>query len=308
MDLYLPIAGMTINVFVLIGLGGLVGVLSGLFGVGGGFLITPLLMMLGISSPVAAATGANQIIAASISGTMAHMRRGNVDFKMGGYMVVGGLVGSKFGVGLVSWLKAMGNVDFVIVVLYVVLLGVIGSLMFVEGVHALRGTANGKKSSAGTGSAEEAPRRFRLPLQTDFPTSGLRLSLLVPLLVGVVVGVLAAIMGVGGGFIMVPAMIYLIGMPTQVVVGTSLFQILFTTANTTFWQAVQNHAVDVVLALPLILSAVISAQIGTRMGAKLQGEQLRILLALIVLATAFKLVLDLVLTPANPFAVAHLGP
>ncbi|MFA9459424.1 sulfite exporter TauE/SafE family protein [Thiohalorhabdus sp. Cl-TMA] len=302
MNLYLPVAEMSVNIFVLLGLGGIVGVLSGLFGVGGGFLLTPLLMMLGIPAPVAAATDANQIVAASISGTIAHMRRMNVDFKMGAYMVVGGLVGSKLGVGAVEWLKALGQIDFVITVLFVVMLGTIGSFMFVEGLRAWRG------GPVKEGSAKPVKEpRIRLPLRTEFPTSGLETSVLVPLGVGGFVGVLAAIMGVGGGFIMVPAMIYLIGMPTQVVVGTSLFQILFTTANTTFWQSVQNQTVDIVLALLLLIGSVVGAQVGTRMGSKLQGEQLRILLALIVLATAFKLLLDLVMAPSDMFVVGGGG-
>ena len=303
MNLYLPVAEMSVNIFVLLGLGGAVGVLSGLFGVGGGFLMTPLLMMLGIPAPVAAATDANQIVAASISGTIAHMRRRNVDFKMGAYMVVGGLIGSKLGVQLVGYLRALGQIDFVITVLFVVMLGLIGSFMFVEGLHALRGSSGGDTG----GKTPKKTPRWRLPLRTHFATSGLETSILVPLGVGGFVGVLAAILGVGGGFIMVPAMIYLIGMPTQVVVGTSLFQILFTTANTTFWQSVQNQTVDIVLALLLLIGSVIGAQIGTRLGSKLQGEQLRVLLALIVLATAAKLLLGLVLEPDDLYVIGGGG-
>ncbi|MFB6260218.1 MAG: sulfite exporter TauE/SafE family protein [Thiohalorhabdaceae bacterium] len=303
MNLYLPVAEMSVNIFVLLGLGGAVGVLSGLFGVGGGFLMTPLLMMLGIPAPVAAATDANQIVAASISGTIAHMRRRNVDFKMGAYMVVGGLIGSKLGVQLVGYLKALGQIDFVITVLFVIMLGLIGSFMFVEGLHALRGSSG----SGGSPKKPKAEPRFRLPLRTYFAASGLETSVLVPLAVGGFVGVLAAILGVGGGFIMVPAMIYLIGMPTQVVVGTSLFQILFTTANTTFWQSVQNQTVDIVLALLLLIGSVIGAQFGTRLGSKLHGEQLRVLLALMVLATALKLLLGLVLEPDELFVIGGGG-
>jgi len=303
MNLYLPVAELSLNIFLLLGLGGAVGMLSGLFGVGGGFLMTPLLMMMGIPAPVAAATDANQIVAASISGTIAHMRRRNVDFKMGGYMVVGGLVGSKLGVQLFEYLKALGQIDFVIKILFVVMLGIIGSFMFLEGLRALRrGAAEG-----GGGKKQPLASRLPLPFRTEFPTSGLEASILVPLIVGGFVGVLAAIMGVGGGFIMVPAMIYLIGMPTQVVVGTSLFQILFTTANTTFWQSVQNQTVDIVLALLLLIGSVVGAQFGTKLGSRLQGEQLRILLALIVLATAVKLVFELVLTPEDLFAVGGGG-
>ncbi|HKL78648.1 MAG TPA: sulfite exporter TauE/SafE family protein [Gammaproteobacteria bacterium] len=303
MNLYLPVAELSLNIFLLLGLGGAVGMLSGLFGVGGGFLMTPLLMMMGIPAPVAAATDANQIVAASISGTIAHMRRRNVDFKMGGYMVVGGLVGSKLGVQLFEYLKALGQIDFVIKILFVVMLGIIGSFMFLEGLRALRGGA----AEGGGGKKQPLASRLPLPFRTEFPTSGLEASILVPLIVGGFVGVLAAIMGVGGGFIMVPAMIYLIGMPTQVVVGTSLFQILFTTANTTFWQSVQNQTVDIVLALLLLIGSVVGAQFGTKLGSRLQGEQLRILLALIVLATAVKLVFELVLTPEDLFAVGGGG-
>jgi hypothetical protein len=303
MNLYLPVAELSLNIFLLLGLGGAVGMLSGLFGVGGGFLMTPLLMMMGIPAPVAAATDANQIVAASISGTIAHMRRRNVDFKMGAYMVVGGLIGSKLGVQLFQYLKALGQIDFVIKILFVVMLGVIGSFMFVEGLRALRG---GPQEEGGT-KKEALASRLPLPFRTEFPTSGLEASILVPLIVGGLVGVLAALMGVGGGFIMVPAMIYLIGMPTQVVVGTSLFQILFTTANTTFWQSVQNQTVDIVLALLLLIGSVVGAQVGTRLGSKLNGEQLRILLALIVLATAVKLVFELVLTPEDLFVIGGGG-
>jgi len=303
MNLYLPVAELSLNIFLLLGLGGAVGMLSGLFGVGGGFLMTPLLMMMGIPAPVAAATDANQIVAASISGTIAHMRRRNVDFKMGGYMVVGGLIGSKLGVQLFEYLKALGQIDFVIKILFVVMLGVIGSFMFVEGLRALRGGAQ----EEGGPKKQALASRLPLPFRTEFPTSGLEASILVPLIVGGLVGVLAALMGVGGGFIMVPAMIYLIGMPTQVVVGTSLFQILFTTANTTFWQSVQNQTVDIVLALLLLIGSVVGAQVGTRMGSKLKGEQLRILLALIVLATAVKLVFELVLTPEDLFVIGGGG-
>ena len=302
MQIYLPIAEVSVNIFLILGMGGGVGFLSGLFGVGGGFLMTPLLIFIGIPPAVAVGTEANQIVASSISGVLAHFKRGNVDVKMGVMLLIGGVIGSSFGVWLFTFLKTLGQVDLVIKLSYVIFLGVIGSLMFVESLNALRRT---KKSAP--------PKRkthnvlHGLPFKMRFRRSKLYISALLPLGVGVIVGILSAIMGVGGGFIMVPAMIYLLGMPTAVVVGTSLFQIIFVTANVTVLQAVNNYAVDVVLALLLLIGGVIGAQFGAKAGAKLKGEQLRILLAAMVLGVCLKMALDLTLTPEDLYVIGQAG-
>ncbi len=302
MQIYLPIAETSINVFVLLGMGGGVGFLSGLFGVGGGFLMTPLLIFVGIPPTVAVATEANQIVASSVSGVLAHWRRGNVDFKMGLMLLIGGVIGSSFGVWLFSILRTMGQIDLVIKLSYVLFLGTIGGLMFVEGSRAM------------LRRRRQAPPKRRthtwmhgLPFKMRFRRSRLYISGILPVGIGIFVGILAAIMGVGGGFVMVPAMIYLLGMPTSVVVGTSLFQIIFVTANATFLQATMNQTVDVVLALILLVGGVIGAQLGARAGAKLQGEHLRILLAVMVLGVCIKMGLDLVVTPSDLFSLAGTG-
>jgi uncharacterized membrane protein YfcA len=300
MQIYLPIAEMSLNAFLLLGLGGLIGFLSGLFGVGGGFLMTPALIFIGVPPPVAVGTEANQIVASSVSGVLAHWQRRNVDFKMGAVLLVGGLVGSTFGVWLFAVLRSVGQIDLVIKLSYVTFLGIIGALMFVESLRAMR-----RRRTAGSsrGKLHKHTWVHGLPFKMRFRRSKLYISALLPLGVGVVVGVLAAIMGVGGGFIMVPAMIYLLGMPTSVVVGTSLFQIIFVTANVTFLQAYANQTVDVVLALLLLTGAVIGAQIGAKAGAKLHGEQLRILLAVMVLGVCVKLGYDLTVTPADIYSL-----
>ncbi|SDG38213.1 sulfite exporter TauE/SafE family protein [Roseospirillum parvum] len=303
MQSYLPIAEMSVNVLLVLGMGGAIGLLSGLFGVGGGFLMTPLLMFIGIPPAVAVGTGANQIVASSVSGVLAHWRRGNVDLKMGVVLLLGGLVGSGFGVLLFRFLRGLGQIDLAISLCYVVFLGIIGGLMFVESLNALLKSRRPRKPQP------ESHRRgwiHALPFKMRFRKSKLYISALLPFGVGLLVGVLSAIMGVGGGFVMVPAMIYLLGMPTQVVVGTSLFQIIFVTANTTFLQSLMNQTVDVVLALLLLVGAVIGAQVGAKAGAKLKGEQLRVLLALMVLVVCFKLGLDLMLEPDDLYSVTRL--
>ncbi len=300
MDIYLPIAEVSVNVFLILGLGGMVGFLSGLFGVGGGFLMTPLLIFIGIPAPVAVATEANQIVASSVSGVLAHWRRGNVDVKMGLILLAGGFAGSGLGVWLFTLLRQLGQVDLVIRLCFVVFLGTVGALMLVEGINAMIGRRTGKPPPPRT----RGHWRDRLPLKTRFRRSRLYISAILPVAVGFFVGLLAAIMGVGGGFIMVPAMIYLLGMPTAVVVGTSLFQIIFVTANVTLLQAVTNQTVDVVLALLLLVGGVIGAQFGARAGARLRGDQLRVLLALLVLAVCGKLVYDLIATPDDLYSVA----
>ena len=304
MQVYLPIAEVSIDVFLLVGLGGAIGFLSGLFGVGGGFLMTPLLIFIGIPAPVAVASEANQIVASSVSGVIAHWRRGNVDFKMGGVLLAGGFLGSYLGVELFAWLRTVGQIDLVIRLSYVFFLGIVGALMLVESTRAIL------RQRSGAARRRKLHQHYwvhRLPLRLRFRKSKLYISAIPPFAIGALVGVLAAIMGVGGGFLMVPAMIYLLGMPTIVAVGTSLFQIIFVTANVTFLQSVTTQTVDVVLALLLLAGAVVGAQFGSRAGQYLRGEQLRGLLALIVLAVVAKLVFDLVATPEDLFSLGAPG-
>ncbi|MDH4233193.1 MAG: sulfite exporter TauE/SafE family protein [Nitrospirota bacterium] len=296
MYLYLPVALTSINILIPVGLGLAVGLLSGLFGVGGGFLMTPLLIMFGIPSTVAAATDSNQIVAASTSGTYAHWKIGNVDFKMGLYLLVGGFVGGLAGVQGIKILKAMGNADFVIKITYVLMLGIVGTYMFIESLQSMR-----KKKVEETKPVKESGMsKFlkTLPLQTHFEKSGVTHSVLVPIIFGGFVGVLAAVMGVGGGFLMVPVMVYILRMPMHVVVGTSLFQILFNCIEVTFLQAYTNHTVDFILAVLLLLGSTIGAQVGTVFGRKLKGDQLKIILAGIVLVVTVKIVFDLTLSPS----------
>ncbi|MBU2999622.1 sulfite exporter TauE/SafE family protein [Roseovarius nubinhibens] len=303
MQIYLPIAEVSVNAFLLLGLGGIVGILSGMFGVGGGFLMTPLLFFIGIPPAVAVATEANQIVASSFSGVLAHFRRKTVDLRMGTVLLVGGLCGAAVGVVLFNYLKSMGQVDLLVKLCYVVFLGIIGGMMFFESLRAIR------KSRAGGPPPKRKKHTFihKMPFKMRFRTSGLYISVIPPLIVGVCVGILAAIMGVGGGFIMVPAMIYLLGMPTKVVVGTSLFQIIFVTAFTTLLHATTNYTVDIALAVLLLVGGVIGAQIGTRIGTKLKAEQLRILLAIMVLAVCFKLALDLLIEPSELYSIGTGG-
>ncbi len=305
MQIYLPIAEVSVNAFLLLGLGGIVGILSGMFGVGGGFLMTPLLFFIGIPPAVAVATEANQIVASSFSGVLAHLKRKTVDLKMGTVLLVGGLVGSGLGIILFNYLKALGQVELLVQLCYVIFLGMIGTLMFFESLKAIR------KSNKAGGSPAPTRRKHNwvhnLPFKMKFRVSGLYISVIPPLLVGVSVGVLAAIMGVGGGFIMVPAMIYLLGMPTKVVVGTSLFQIIFVTAFTTMLHATTNYTVDVVLAVLLLVGGVVGAQIGTRIGVRMKAEQLRIWLAIMVLAVCGKLAFDLLVTPTELYSLGAGG-
>ncbi len=303
MSIYLPIAEMSVDVFLILLMGGGVGFLSGLFGIGGGFLMTPLLIFIGITPAVAVATEANQIVAASVSGVLAHMRRGNVDFKMGTVLTVGGFAGSSVGVYFFTFLREIGQVDLLVQLSYVIFLGIVGFLMLIESVRAISRNRSGIVSR---GKLHQHNWLHGLPLKMRFRRSRLYISALLPLGIGFFVGVLAAIMGVGGGFLMVPAMIYLLGMPTSIVVGTSLFQIIFVTANVTFLQAVNNQTVDVVLALLLLTGAVIGAQLGTKASGRLRGEELRGLLALMVLAVCAKIGFDLVATPDDLFSIDEI--
>jgi uncharacterized protein len=302
MQIYLPIAEMTVNIFLILGLGGAVGLLSGLFGVGGGFLMTPLLIFIGVPPAVAVGTQSAQTVASSVSGMLAHMRRGNVDLMMGAVLTGGGFAGSAFGVWLFNELKYAGHIDLTISLGYVIFLGVVGGFMMVESLPGVL-----KRRPVTLALAARGPGRHMwmhgLPFKMRFRRSKLYVSAIVPLAIGALVGLLVAMMGVGGGFLMVPAMIYLLGMPTQVVIGTSLFQITFVTAGTALLQATVNQSVDAVLALLLLLTGVIGAQIGARLSAKIKGEHLRVMLAVIVLGVAIRLALDLVIPPSEIFSL-----
>lgn len=300
-DIYLPIAELSMNLLVLLGMGGAVGFLSGMFGVGGGFLMTPLLIFSGIPPAVAVATEANQIVASSVSGSLAQWRRNNVDIKMGTVLLIGGVIGAVFGVQLVKLLRQAGQVDLIISLSYVTFLGIIGSLMLIESLRAIR------RSRAGKPIPARRPGQHNwvhgLPFKMRFKRSKLYISAIPPLVIGAFVGLLAAIMGVGGGFIMVPAMIYLLRVPTNVVVGTSLFQIIFVTAMVTILHSATNQTVDVILALVLMIGGVIGAQFGARAGQNLKGEQLRALLAVMVLGVCLRMFFDLVIQPDELFSI-----
>jgi len=300
MNIYLPIAEMSVNIFLILGLGVVTGVLSGLFGVGGGFLMTPLLIFIGVPPAVSVSTVGNQIIASSVSGFLAHWRRENVDFKMGWFLLGGGLVGSTLGVEIFRWLKQLGYIDLIISVSYVAFLGVIGAMMANESVRSIMGIV--KKHSP-----HARPKlATRLPFKIEFPKSKLHISAIMPVAIGFFVGIMVSLMGIGGGFFLIPAMIYLLGMPTAVVIGTSLFQIIFITANVTFLQAITTQTVDIMLALLLLSGSVIGAQFGSRWGAKLPADYLRASLAAIVLLVALKLAWGLFTPPSDIYSVSVL--
>ena len=300
MEIYLPIAEMSVNIVLLLGLGLVVGFLSGMFGTGGGFLMTPLLIFIGVPPPVAVATEANQITAASVSGFLAHWRRGNVDLKMGGVLVVSGVIGSALGVLLFRRLRQIGQIDEFISILFVLFLGVVGILMAAESGRSIVRRWRGRRP----GRMHAHYWVHGLPLKMRFRKSKLYISGLVPAGIGLLVGMLSAVMGVGGGFIMVPAMIYILGMPTSIVVGTSLFQIIFVTANSTLLHAGTNQSVDIILALILLLGAVVGAQFGSRVGARLRSEELRILLSILVLAVGGKFAHELLATPLDLYSTS----
>ncbi len=304
MDIYLPIAAISQDVFVLLALGGVVGFLSGVFGVGGGFLLTPLLIFIGVPHAIAVASSANQLVGASVSGALAHWRRGNIDFHMGIVLLVGGFAGSVAGVWFFALLRRLGQIDIAISLAYALLLGTLGSLMLVESTRAVLRL---RRPGAGQRKLHQHIWLHGLPFKMRFRRSKLYISALLPLSLGFFAGVLSAVMGVGGGFVMVPAMIYILGMPTAVVPGTSLFQIIFVAASVTVLQAVENRTVDAVLALVLLVGGVIGAQLGTRFGTMLRGEQLRALLAILVLAVAAKLAFDLTVQPDDPYSLETLG-
>lgn len=301
LDIYLPIAGVSLDAIGLLLLGTAIGFLSGVFGVGGGFLLTPLLIFIGVPPAVAVASSANQLVGASVSGALAHWRRGNLDVLMAVLMLVGGLFGSALGVWLFALWRRQGHIELIISLSYAALLTTLGTLMLFESARAW---VRRRRRGGPRRKLHQHTWLHGLPFKLRFRRSKLYISALLPLFLGFVVGVLSAVLGVGGGFIMVPAMIYLLGMPTATVPGTSLFQIIFVTAAVTVLQAVENNTVDIVLAMVLLVGGVFGAQLGTRWGAKLRGEQLRALLALIVLVVAAKLVFDLTVRPENPFSIA----
>ncbi len=304
MDVYLPIANLSVNGLVIVLLGGLTGLLSGMFGVGGGFLTTPLLIFYGVPPTVAAASAASQVTGASVSGVFAHSRRGGVDYQMGGVLVAGGIIGTGIGSLLFRMLSSLGQIDTVIDILYVVLLGSIGSIMARESISTIR---------AARGGAAPPPRKRRhhplvayLPLRWRFYRSGLYISPLAPLLLGLVTGIATMLMGIGGGFMMVPAMLYILGMSANVVVGTSLFQILFVTMATTMMHALTTKAVDLVLAVLLLIGSVSGAQIGAQLAQKASPVRLRLLLSVIVLLVAARMALGLTYHPDEIFTVNAL--
>jgi len=300
MQVYLPIAEMSANVFALLGLGGGVGFLSGLFGIGGGFLMTPLLIFFGVPSAVAVATGANQVVASSVSGALAHWRHGNVDLKMGLVLLAGGVVGSFIGVYIFTLVRALGHIDLLVQISYVVFLGGVGAAMLIE---SMRAWIRSRNPSAPKHKLHEHTWVHGLPLKMRFRRSKLYISAIAPVSIGLFAGIMSAIMGVGGGFVMVPAMIYVLGMPTSMVIGTSLFQIIFVMANVTFLQAYSNQTVDIVLATVLLAGAVVGAQLGTMVSGKLKAEQLRALLGLIVLIVCLRVAWELVVTPPDLFSL-----
>ncbi|SNS60353.1 MULTISPECIES: sulfite exporter TauE/SafE family protein [unclassified Azospirillum] len=303
MQIYLPIAELSVNALLILMLGGGVGFLSGLFGVGGGFLMTPLLIFIGVPPAVAVGTQANQLVGASVSGVLAHWRRNNVDVKLGLVMLSGGSLGTALGVWIFALLQALGHIDLVISLSYVLFLGTVSSLMLWESL----GTMLRGRSTATRSKLHHHTWLHGLPFKMRFPRSRLYISALLPALIGFFCGLLVAIMGIGGGFLLVPAMIYILGMPTALVAGTSLFQIIFTTGIAAFLQAVGNQTVDIMLALLLLVGGVVGAQFGTRVGAKLRGEQARALLALVVLAVAVKLAVDLIVRPEDLFSITLPG-
>ena len=300
MYIYLPIAEQPIHSLAILGVGAFLGLIMGLVGVGGGFLLTPIMMFLGIPPPVAVASVANQLVAPSVSGVLSHWKRSNVDFKMGTVLLLGGVVGSSIGVLLFNFLGKIGQLDFVIKSSYVIFLTLIGTLMFSESLRLTLRTSRGKISR---GKLHQHNWLHGLPFKIRFRKSKLYISVLLPILIGVVVGILAALMGIGGGFIIVPAMIYLLGMPTSLVVGTSLFQIIFVAANTTILQASQNQTVDIVLATILLLGSVVGVQVGSRFTNILKGEYLRLILSSIIILVSLKLLIDLITVPSDLFSV-----
>ena len=305
MSIYLPIAEMSQNLLVLLALGFAIGIISGMFGIGGGFILTPMLIFLGIPAGTAVGTGAAQVTASSVSGAVGHLQRGNVDLLMGAYLIGGGLIGAVLGVELQQVLKAIGQLDLFTTLTYVVMLGIIGSLMLIDSVSTIRRTAAGGSPSRRRAGQHSFVQR--LPFKRRFRVSKLYISTIPPVAIGVLVGWLTAIMGVGGGFLLVPALIYVLRVPTRVALGTSSFQIIFVTVFATLLQVVRNQSVDILLAAPLIAGGVVGAQIGVGLGEQLKAEQLRAALAFLVLAVAVRMAFDLVAPPGDLFSLQAPG-
>ena len=301
MNIYLPIAELSVNIFIILSLGGAVGFLSGMLGLGGGFLMTPLLMFIGIPPNVAVATSANQIVAASVSGALSHWRQGLVDVKMGMYLLLGGLFGSFTGIWIFKLLSKAGQIETFLAIVYFILLFSIGTLMLIESSQVIRDRIRKRTVKRKLHYHNWA---HRLPFKVRFYSSNLYISVIPPIIIGYFIGILSATMGIGGSFILIPSMIYFLGMPTSKVIGTSLFQIIFITAFVTLLHATSTFAVDAVLAFSLILSSVIGAQLGVMFTNKFRGEELRALLAIIVLAVALKIGTDLLIQPTDIFSIS----
>ena len=301
MNIYLPIAELSVNIFIILSLGGAVGFLSGMLGLGGGFLMTPLLMFIGIPPNVAVATSANQIVAASVSGALSHWRQGLVDVKMGMYLLLGGLFGSFTGIWIFKLLSNAGQIETFLAIVYFILLFSIGTLMLIESSQVIRDRIRKRTVKRKLHYHNWA---HRLPFKVRFYSSNLYISVIPPIIIGYFIGILSATMGIGGSFILIPSMIYFLGMPTSKVIGTSLFQIIFITAFVTLLHATSTFAVDAVLAFSLILSSVIGAQLGVMFTNKFRGEELRALLAIIVLAVALKIGTDLLIQPTDIFSIS----
>lgn len=305
MQIYLPIAALPVDIFLILAIGFIVGILAGMFGIGGGFLATPLLIFIGIPPTVAVSSSANQTIAASCSGFFVHWKKKNVDFKMAFYLFVGGIIGSSFGIYLFVLLQEIGQIDIVISILFIVFLGTIAMLMAIESAKAMFHKKNNILKSSNN-SLSDKIASYNLPFKVYFERSGINISVIIPILIGFCASILVSLIGIGGGFIMVPAMIYLLGMPTSVVVGTSLLQIIFISANVTFLQAINTHTVDIILSTFLLTGSVLGAQLGSRLGSKLPAENLRFFLALLMLFLVSKLLYSLLVQPDSLYEITEI--
>ncbi len=308
MQIYLPVAEIPVNILLILSLGFITGLLAGMFGIGGGFLATPLLMFVGIPPAIAVSTSTNQIIASSVSGVLAHLRKGNVDIRMGLFLVIGGIIGSSFGVSIFRLLQKTGHIDIVVAMVYVIFLGSISITMLIDSVKSL---IQRKYDVIWEKNQSSKLEKFllkidRLPWKFYFPKSDVKISVIVPIILSIGIGILVSLMGIGGGFLMIPAMIYILRMPSNIVVGTSLFQIIFIASNATFLQAITNNTVDIVLAFLMIISSAIGAQIGTRTGHKLDADTMRSFLSLLILAVCVKMLFTLFSSPANLYVIEIL--
>lgn len=304
MEIYLPIAELPINIFVLLSIGFVAGILAGLFGIGGGFIMTPMLIFLGVPSTVAVATSTSQIVASSFSAFLSHKRRKNVDFQIGTVLIIGGIIGSSIGIYIFKILQSIGQIDLAISLSYILILGGIGITMAYESTLAILNKTANKENSKKESLLKRSLKK--LPYQKHFSYSNITISIITPITISIFTGILVSIMGIGGGFVMIPAMIYLIGMPTSIAIGTSLFQSVIITSNATILHAINTQTVDIILGGILLTSSVIGAQIGSHLGVRIPAEKLRLLLALIVLAVAFKLVLGFLITPSNLYAITSV--